>query len=147
MTYLFSFITAVIFGLFLDTALIPISLIPTDSIAVRIILMVVGLAIVPAGVSLLFNTYISPEAYELLVKEVSRKFGFETGRTKLVYDLSSLVLSVVLSLVLFKGSLIGIGIGTVISAFANGTLISAYLKMYKKFFEFRDLLPLRKHFE
>ena len=148
LSYLFSFVTAVIFGIFLDLALIPVSLIPAESLLVRIVLMAAGLAIVPAGVSLLFNTYISPEAYELLVKEISRKFGFETGKTKLCYDISSLILSVILSLTLFGTSgLVGIGIGTVISAFANGTLISAYLKFYRRLFDFRDLLPFRRHFE
>ncbi len=148
LSYLFSFVTAVIFGIFLDLALIPVSLIPADTLLVRIPLMAAGLAIVPAGVSLLFNTYISPEAYELLVKEISRKFGFETGKTKLCYDIASLIFSIILSLTLFgTDSLVGIGIGTVLGAFLNGTLISAYLKMYRRVFVFRDLLPFRHHFE
>ena len=92
------------------------------------------------GVSLLFYTYISPEAYELLVKEVSKKFGFETGRTKLVYDISSLLLSTVLALVFFGiGDLKGIGIGTEIAAVLNGILIGAYCKIYNKFISFKDI--------
>lgn len=148
LSYLFSFVTAFIFGNMLDLALIPASMIPADSLAVRIVLMIVGLFVVTAGVSLLFNTYISPEAYELLVKEVSRKTGIDTGKMKIIYDLSSLVLSLLLS-VLFFGlpDLVGIGIGTLVSAVFNGILIAAYLKLYRKFFDFKDIFKLRHLFE
>lgn len=148
LSYLFSFVTAFIFGNMLDLALIPASMIPADSLAVRILMMIIGLFVVTAGVSLLFNTYISPEAYELLVKEVSRKTGIDTGKMKIIYDLSSLVLSLLLS-VLFFGlpDLVGIGIGTLVSAVFNGILIAAYLKFYRKFFDFKDIFKLRHLFE
>lgn len=148
LSYLFSFVTAFIFGNLLDLMLIPANMIPADSLFLRGLLMAAGLIIVPAGVSLLFYTYISPEAYELLVKEVSKKFGFETGRTKLVYDISSLLLATVLALVFFGISdLKGIGIGTVIAAVLNGILIGAYCKIYNKFISFKDIFKLRHLFE
>ncbi len=148
LSYLFSFVTAFIFGNMLDAALIPASLIPADNIWVRILLMCVGLVVVSSGVSLLFNTYISPEAYELLVKEVSKKSGIETGRMKIIYDMSSLTLSILLSFVFFGfPNFVGIGIGTAVSAVLNGILIGAYLKFYRRIFEFKDLLRLRHVFE
>ena len=148
LSYLFSFVTAFIFGNILDLVLIPASYIPADNIAVRIVLMVVGLVIVTAGVSMLFNTYISPEAYELLVKEVSRKTGIDTGKMKIIYDMSSLLLALVLSMVFFGfPNFVGIGIGTIVSAVFNGILISGFLKFYKRFFVFKDRFKLRHIFE
>lgn len=148
LSYLFSFVTAFIFGNMLDLALIPAGLIPTDNIAVRIAIMTAGLIIVTAGVSMLFNTYISPEAYELLVKEVSRKTGIDTGKMKIIYDMSSLVLSLALSVLFFGfNNLAGLGIGTIVSAVFNGVLIAAYLKIYKKYFVFKDLFKARHYFE
>lgn len=148
LSYLFSFVTAVIFGIFLDIALIPASLIPSDTLTARIILMAVGLAIVPAGVSLLFNTYISPEAYELLVKEVSKKYTLSPGLMKTVYDVSSLILALILSAVFFGfDNLVGIGVATVIAAILNGPLISLYIKMYNRLFEFKDIFSFRNKFE
>ena len=39
-----------------------------------------------AGVSAMFHTYISPEVYELFVKEVSARFGADINRFRTGYD-------------------------------------------------------------
>ena len=72
-SYLFSFFTAVFYGLSLDLSLWALSFIPCEKIAVRIVFFVIGLPLVSLGVSLFFHTYIPPEAYELFVKEISAK--------------------------------------------------------------------------
>lgn len=84
--YLFSFITAFIYGNILDVMMKVVNLISSDGIMMRISCYGSGLAICAIGVSLLFTTYISPEAYELFVKEVSSAYGFSISRTKTVYD-------------------------------------------------------------
>ena len=52
--------------------------------------------------SLLFHTYISPEAYELFVKEISSKFNLDISKTKTVYDCCSCIIAVAMSF-LFLG--------------------------------------------
>lgn len=146
LSYLFSFVTAFIFGMMLDGILIPISLIPCTHIAVRIAFSVTGLIFCTAGVAMLFNTYIPPEAYELLVKEVSSGYSLPISRVKTVYDLSSLVLAIVLSFAFFGfPNFNGIGIGTVVSAFANGALIGMFSKLYRNHLSFKDLMPWRRY--
>lgn len=136
LSYLFSFVTAVIYGYLLDLVMIPVSFIPTDSIWVRIILYVVGITTCSLGVSLMFHTYIKPEVYELFVKEVSDRYSFDINRTKIIYDISSCLLAVVVSFVAF-GTLYGVGVGTIICAFVNGLMIGAFSNLFEKKFEFK----------
>ena len=95
--YLFSFITAFIYGNILDVMMKVVNLISSDGIMVRISCYGSGLAICAIGVSLLFTTYIPPEAYELFVKEISSTYGFSISRTKTVYDCCSCLFAIALS--------------------------------------------------
>ena len=99
------------------------------------------------AIALLINTYIAPEVYELLVKEVAQKWNKPFGKIKIAYDIFSLVLAVVMSICFFGWwPLEGIGIGTVVSALVNGWLIATFSKLLNKKLNFVDSLPLRKYF-
>ncbi len=135
-SYLFSFVTAVLYGYLLDLMMIPVSFIPTDSVWVRIALYVLGIVLCSFGVSMMFHTYIKPEVYELFVKEVSARFSLDINRVKIVYDISSCALAVAVSLIAF-GALYGVGIGTVICAFVNGIMIAAFSRLLDKNFDFK----------
>ena len=135
-SYLFSFVTAVLYGYLLDLMMIPVSFIPTDSVWVRIALYVVGIVLCSFGVSMMFHTYIKPEVYELFVKEVSARFSLDINRVKIVYDISSCALAAAVSLIAF-GALYGVGIGTVICAFVNGIMIAAFSRLFDKNFDFK----------
>lgn len=146
--YLFSFCTAVLYGFLLDFWVMVLSYIPPISIAIRILFFVVGMVVCSLGVALIFHTYFPPEAYELFVKEVSGKYGFDVGRCKTCYDLSSCLIAVILSFTLFGlFEFKGVNVGTVICALLNGFIIGAFSKLLDKIFEFKDRLPLRKIFE
>ena len=75
MSYLFSFVTAVVYGFVLDAFIVLGAMLPVDSMALRRLYYVLGMLFCAAGVSAMFHTYISPEVYELFVKEVSAHFG------------------------------------------------------------------------
>ena len=62
-SYLFSFITAVLYGFMLDASIAVLSHVPADTIAARTVFYVLGMVLCSLGVALLFHTYISPEAY------------------------------------------------------------------------------------
>ena len=148
LSYLFAFITAVFFGLMLDFFMLFTAMIPNGSMAVRIALYVPGIVITSAGVSLVFHTYISPEVYELFVKEVSAHFHRNINHFKTGFDLTCLVLSIILSFVFFGfGNFVGVGVGTVICAFLNGFMIGRFSALFEKHFDFKDRLPLRRYFE
>ncbi len=146
LNFLFSFITAVIYGFMLDGCMFIASFFSSEGMPLRICWFVSGIFLATLGIAFLFNTYLSPEAYELLVKKLSQTFGFPLFRTKFIYDVLSLILSVILSLVFFS-SLTGIGIGTVISALVNGKLIVIWSKALTDAIEFKDLLKFRPFFD
>ncbi len=147
-SYLFSFVTAVVYGFALDGCILLISNIPSDALIVRMALFAAGILLSTFGIALFFHTYIAPEAYDVFVKELSAVKGYDIGKTKTAYDFTSLGVSVIMSFCFFGlFQFEGVGVGTVIAAFVNGTLIGFYGKLLEKHFEFKDALPLRKYFE
>ncbi len=147
-SYLFSFVTAVLYGTLLDLAMRIIETVPDDAFYLRVIWWTVGTVLCSLAVSLFFHTYISPEAYELIVKEISGKFGLNINKVKTSYDCISSVLGIVLSFAFF-GLLHfeGVKLGTIVCAVINGFLISRFTKLLESKFEFKDKLKLRKWFE
>ena len=147
LSYLFSFITALLYGAALDLAMVIVSYIPSDGMAVRLICFVAGMCLCSVAVSLFFHTYIAPEAYELIVKELSKKFSININKFKTLYDCISASVSIILSFAFFGfGVFNGIGIGTVICALLNGFLIGKTSAFLEKHFEFVNGLPLEKFF-
>ena len=148
LSYLFSFVTAVLFGFLLDGVMILTDMLSFEGLLMRIPIYVIGMLCCTFGIALLFRTYIPPEVYELFVKEVSEKYGYNIQRCKTVYDCTSCVLSVVLSFAFFGfGVFRGISYGTVVCALVNGTLISFFSKLLDRLFVFEDGLKLKKFFE
>lgn len=143
-SFLFSFVTAVIHGLTLDGFIFLLKDVPCRGIWVKIAFFAVGVIICAAGVAMMFRTYLSPEAYELFVKEVSGRFGWNIHKFKTVFDFSCLAVAVIISLIVWDFD--GIGVGTVICAVVNGFFISRFSALYDKCFTFRDALPLRGFF-
>ena len=148
LSYLFSFVTAVVYGFVLDLSMMCVAFIPSELLVTRIILYIIGLLGCAIGVSLLFHTYISPEVYELFVKEVSGIMKIDINKFKTIYDLSSCLLAIIMSFMFFGlWHFEGVKIGTVVCALLNGVTIGMFSKLFDKFFVFEDKLKLRKFFE
>ena len=138
-TDLICFVSAFIYGFLLDRWVSLCSLIPVTLLSSRIIVFVVGMLICALGVAFVFHTYIPCQSYDYFVKRVTQHFQLPTRRVKTCFDLSSLAVGVVLSFAFFGfGTFRGIGVGTVVCAFVNGTLISLFSKGLEKRFEFKD---------
>jgi uncharacterized membrane protein YczE len=137
----------VFYGTLLDIAISVISGVPDDTFIVRVVWYILGCVMCSFAVSLFFHTYISPEAYELIVKELAEKTRIDINKIKTAYDLISCVIGVVLSFSFFGlGHFEGVKLGTVICAFFNGFLIGQFTKLLEKHFEFKDRFKLRKYF-
>ncbi|MDE5804480.1 MAG: hypothetical protein K2I22_16355 [Lachnospiraceae bacterium] len=146
--YLFSFVTAVIYGFTLDIAIRFVDILPLIGMVGRIIYYLIGMVFCAFGVSLLFHTYISPEVYELFVKEISAKSGKDINIIKTVYDCVSCLVGITLSFAFFGlWHFEGVKPGTIICAFVNGFLIGCFSKMTESVFDFKDALNLREKFE
>ena len=143
--YLFSFITAFIYGNLLDLMMVAVAMLPWDGPISRVACYCIGLAVCALGVALLFNTYIPPEAYELFVKELSDAYGWDISRTKTVYDCCSCLVAIAMSFIFIGfGRFEGVKLGTVICALVNGWTIGQFSRLLTARFCFRDALGLRK---
>ncbi|WP_246240434.1 DUF6198 family protein [Anaerocolumna sedimenticola] len=98
-SYLFSFVTAVIYGITLDGCMFMAGLIKTDVFIWRIVFFSIGFILCAIGVAFMFHTYIAPEVYELFVKEVSKRFEININKFKTCYDCVSCLISVIMSFV------------------------------------------------
>lgn len=146
-TYLFSFVTAVIYGFMLDGMIALLSLLPLTGILSQIAMYAAGMAVCSLGVALVFHTYIPQAAYELFVKEVSVHFALPIHKVKLTYDCISCGVAIVISFVFFGfGQFRGIGWGTIACTLANSSLITMWTKLLEKHWNFSDVLSLRKYF-
>lgn len=146
-SYLFSFVTAVIYGAVLDLMMAAVAWIPV-TMPIRIILYIAGMIICAIGVAFFFRTYISPAAYELIVSEISASRQTDLGRVKIIYDLTSCAVAVLMSFLFFGfGHFEGIKAGTIICAAVNGLLISFFNQKYDQLFAFKDRFGFRKFFE
>lgn len=134
--YLFAFLVAVIYGYTLNFFVWLVGSDPYDLLAVRWLMLVVGDIITALGVACFFKTYLPLQVYELFVAESSKCFHKDLHKTKLVFDYSLLLISVILSLVLFhdvqsltfktlySSSFHSIGLGTVFTTLINSHIIS-----------------------
>ena len=147
-SYLFSFVTAVIYGFALDGCMALVALVSGGDIAWRIGVYVVGLLLCSTGVALVFRTYIAPEVYELFVKKVSARLNRNISHFKIVYDCVSCLIAVALSFAFFGWwHFEGVKLGTVVCALVNGWLIGWIGRWMDSRLEYTDALPLRRWFE
>ncbi len=142
--YLFSFVTALLYGAALDGAMLLVALIPAGGMALRLAFYVAGLLFCSVGVSLFFHTYIPPEVYELFVKELSAKYKVDIHKFKTGYDCASCIVGLILSFSFFGlWHFEGIKLGTVICALINGGLIGRFSAFFERHWEFKDALKRR----
>ncbi len=147
-SYLFSFITAIIYGLLLDGAMEIVALLPYKTLAFRFALYLLGIISCASGVSLLFHTYIAPEVYELFVKEASNKFKINIHKFKTCYDCISCFIGIALSFAFFGlWHFEGVKVGTIVCALINGWAISRCTHFFEKHWEFKDGLRIRCYFQ
>lgn len=146
-SYLFSFATALFYGFVLDRILSLFTLFSLPDPWMRIVCYIMGLLICAVGVSLCLHTYLSPEVYELFVKEFSAKYKRHLGVVKTVYDCSSFLVALILSISFFGFfPLKGIGVGTLISALLNGRLIAWINRFLDEHFTFQSAFPTFEHY-
>ena len=147
-SYLFSFVTVVVYGTLLDLAMGLIAPLPHEAFAIRVMWYVIGSVFCSFAVSLFFHTYLSPEAYELIVKEISKKCNGNINKVKTAFDCICTVVGIAMSFAFFGfGVFEGVKLGTIICALVNGFLIGRFTKLLEKHFVFENRFPLEKYFQ
>ncbi len=147
LSYLFSFVTAVLYGFTLDFAMFCVKDLGIEGLLSRGGVYILGMVLCAIGISFFFHSYISPEVYELFVKEVSSHIGMDINRFKTIYDCTSCLLAIVMSFAFFGlWHFEGVKLGTIFCALINGSLIGGISKCLDCCFDFKDAFKLRKYF-
>lgn len=146
--YLLSFLTAFIHGLILDLFIFLISFIPHFGMFDRVLSFILGTIFTCVGVAFIFNTYLAPEAYELFIMEVNSVIKKKIKIVKTIFDSTCCLLAIILSFVFMgKWNFEVVGVGTLIGTLLNGSIVGIFDKQFKKLFNFKDYLPIRRIFE
>ena len=134
--YLLAFAVAVLYGYTLNFFLWLLGGASFDAVWLRWVMLLVGDLVTAAGVACFFRTYLPLQVYELFVAEVSARFSLPIGRVKWAFDVSLLVLSAALALILFGDagtfdwttigtrSFHSLGLGTLVTTAINSPLIT-----------------------
>lgn len=133
--YLTSFVTAILYGSVLDFFIWLMRDWDPQQMWLRIVLFLAGMLVTAFGVTMFMFTYLAPCSYDYFVRTVVEEKGLELRKFKLGNDAVYLVVSVLLTLVLFHG-FVGITWGTLVIAVCNGNIISFFSKWMQKHIEF-----------
>lgn len=147
LAYLTSFLSALVYGGLIDLFRFLLDPLALQTLALRIVFFVLGMVLTSLSVALLFKNYLAPCAYDYFVRVVGEVKKLDMRKWKIAYDAGMLLLSLLLSLVLFRGRLVGLSIGTIVLVVCNGNIISFFSNFLDKHFTFYDGLPLRRYFE
>lgn len=152
-SYLSSFFTCLFYGGVLDLfRLIPlfnpsVTIPGSMNIYLRILYFVLGMVLCSFSIALFNKTYIFPQVVDTFPRGAAKRFNCQFAIPKYIFDASYLVIALALSLIFFHG-VEGIGWGTVVLVVLNGFIISLFIKMLDKCFEFPPLLKkFSTHFE
>ena len=145
--YLSAFLVAIIYGYTLDLFLWIFGNVTFDGILLRYIMLIVGDIITAFGVACFFRTYMPLQVYELFVAETADRFKLNLGKMKWAFDISLLVVSLILAFTLFGDAAafditsIGetcfhsLGLGTLITTLINSPLITLTGRLIDRIFE------------
>lgn len=151
--YLLAFAVAVIYGYVMDMWMLVFKNVVLTEAYLKWIMLIAGDVMTAAGVACFFRTYMPLQVHELFVAELSDRYSLKINRVKLVFDLSFLVLSVVLALTIFRDantfdwkniastSYHSLGLGTIVTTLINAPIIAVIGKGLDKVFDYTPLFP------
>ena len=120
-----------LFGYFTDFGLWCVSPIPIDVYWVRLLMVILGVVILGLGISVSVAANVIMNSGEAFVKAVSDTIHKEFGNVKVVFDISCVVSSIILSLIFFNFSIVGTREGTIISAVLTGFVVKFFSRRLK----------------
>ena len=125
-----------LFGWFTDIGMKIVSVIPLPHYTVRLLMVLIGVVILGFGVALSVIVNVIMNSGEAFLKAISDTTGHEFGNVKIGFDVSCVILAILLSLIFFGGSIVGTREGTILSALLTGLVV--------RFFTSRIKAPIEK---
>lgn len=138
--YLTSFLTAILYGSILDLFIWLLEPVSLTTMGQRIPVFIAGMLLTSLGVALFMNTYLAPCAYDYFVRTVVQEKQLDLRKFKLGFDAVFMLISVALTLLLFR-KFIGITWGTLVIVVCNGNIVAFLDKWMNKRFDFYDVFP------
>lgn len=123
---------SVLFGLFTDLGMFFASFIPNEAYIARLCLVISGVIVLGFGITLGVIADVILNSGEAFVKALADVTKKDFGNVKITFDVCWVLLSVVVSLVLFGGKIVGTREGTFISAFGVGLVVKFFTKRITK---------------
>lgn len=123
---------SVLFGWFTDFGGWVASFVPNDVYVIRLVLVFLGTGILGFGIALTVIANVLMNAGEAFVKAVADKTHMTFGNVKIGFDVSCVVLSVILSLAFFQFQILGTREGTIIAALCTGLAVKFFQKRLQK---------------
>lgn len=123
---------SVLFGWFTDFGVWIAGRLPNQNYAERMFLVLLGIAILALGITLTVIADVVMNSGEALVKAISEVSGKSFGFVKVGFDISCVIIAVILSFIFFDGKLIGTREGTIIAALLTGTLVKVWQGLVKE---------------
>ena len=121
-----------LFGYFTDFGMWIVSFIPSDSYIMRLISVIVGVVILGFGVSVSVSANVIMNSGEAFVKAIADVTHKDFGNIKIAFDISCVILAVILSLCFFNFQIVGTREGTLISALCTGLTVKLFGKLTDK---------------
>lgn len=121
-----------LFGYFTDFGMWIVSFIPVNSYFARLLMLFIGIAVLAFGIVLSVIANVIMNSGEAIVKVISDKTGFEFGNVKVVFDISCVTVSIILSLVFFDMKIVGTREGTILSAILTGFVVKFFTRLLKE---------------
>lgn len=121
-----------LFGYFTDFGLWLVGRIPNDTYIVQLLLVISGIIVLGFGITLGVIADVILNSGEAFVKALADVTKKDFGNTKIVFDISWVLLSVLLSLIFFDGKLLGTREGTVLSALLVGVTVKLFRPLLHK---------------
>lgn len=118
-----------LFGYFTDFGLWLVGFIPAESYIMRLVMVFIGIVILGFGVSLSISANVIMNSGEAFVKAISDTTNKNFGNVKIAFDVSCVVLALILSLLFFDFTIVGTREGTIISALCTGLVVKLFRKL------------------
>lgn len=121
-----------VFGAFTDLGVWLVSGIPDDVYIVQLLLVLSGIAVLGFGITLGVIADVILNSGEAFVKALADVTRRDFGSTKTFFDISWVLLSVILSLIFFSGRLEGTREDTILSALLVGFTVKFFRRRLQK---------------
>lgn len=119
---------SILFGYFTNFGMWLVSFIPVNTYPMKFVMLILGIVMLSFGVSLSVIANVIMNSGEAFVKAISDTTNKNFGNVKIAFDVSCVILAIVLSMIFFNFSIVGTREGTIISAFCTGIVVKFFNK-------------------